>query len=248
MKNKKFIALFMCLFLFGTVGYANNFMIQGLGFVVPSIIGKSNIYQPQVGELVYDSVDSTFYGYDQNGQWQALGGGGGSGVPAGTILPFGGTTAPAGYLLCDGQPVSRMTYGNLYSAVGDAFGAGDGVNTFNVPDLRGRFLRGVDGEAGRDPNKATRGVMASGGNAGNVVGSVQLDSIQNITGATGHTGTGISGPVSGVFGLYQVGAGNFPNNANSAYNNAINFDASRVARTSSETRPQNAYVNYIIKI
>lgn len=56
--------------------------------------------------------------------------------PIGSIIPFGGTTAPDGFLLCRGQAVSRTTYAELFKIIGTAFGVGDGSTTFNVPDLR----------------------------------------------------------------------------------------------------------------
>jgi microcystin-dependent protein len=64
-------------------------------------------------------------------------------MPAGIILPFGGTSAPNGFLLCDGLAVSRSTYANLFAAISTRFGQGDGSTTFNLPDMRGQFLRGV---------------------------------------------------------------------------------------------------------
>jgi microcystin-dependent protein len=76
-------------------------------------------------------------------------------------------------MLCEGQAISRTKYAALFSIIGTAFGSGDGASTFNLPDLRGRFLRGVDGTAGRDPDKTTRTAAATGGNTGNNVGSVQ---------------------------------------------------------------------------
>lgn len=63
--------------------------------------------------------------------------------PAGIIMPFAGTVAPQGYLLCDGAAVSRSTYATLYAVIGDTFGAGDGSSTFNLPDLSGRVPLGV---------------------------------------------------------------------------------------------------------
>lgn len=54
----------------------------------------------------------------------------------GVILPYAGTAAPTGFLLCDGSAVSRTTYAALYAITGDAYGAGNGSTTFNVPDLR----------------------------------------------------------------------------------------------------------------
>jgi microcystin-dependent protein len=58
-------------------------------------------------------------------------------TPTGVILPYGGTSAPTGYLLCDGTAVSRTTYAALFGIIGTAYGTGDGSTTFNVPDLRG---------------------------------------------------------------------------------------------------------------
>lgn len=73
------------------------------------------------------------------------GGGSGSGVPSGVISAFGGTSPPAGWLFCNGAPVSRGSYSNLFAAIGTTWGAGDGASTFNLPDLSGRFLRAAGG-------------------------------------------------------------------------------------------------------
>ena len=62
----------------------------------------------------------------------------------GEIKAWAGSTAPAGWLLCYGQAVSRTTYSSLYAIVGDTYGSGNGSSTFNVPDLRGRMLIGMD--------------------------------------------------------------------------------------------------------
>ena len=63
---------------------------------------------------------------------------GGDGNPPGAILQFAGLTAPEGYLLCQGQAVSRAGYARLYAVIGVIYGAGDGSTTFNIPDYRGR--------------------------------------------------------------------------------------------------------------
>jgi microcystin-dependent protein len=97
----------------------------------------------------------------------------GVGIPIGAIMPYAATSAPTGWLLCDGSAVSRTTYADLFAIISTTHGQGNGSTTFNVPDYRGRFLRGVDGVAGRDPDAASRTTMATGGNSGNNVGSVQ---------------------------------------------------------------------------
>jgi len=72
-----------------------------------------------------------------------------AGVPTGSVLPFAGGYAPAGYLLCQGQAVSRTTYANLYAAIGTTYGAGDGSTTFNVPNLQSMVPVGMNAN---DPN------------------------------------------------------------------------------------------------
>jgi len=63
-------------------------------------------------------------------------------MPVGGVTAYAGATAPTGFVLCDGAAISRATYAGLYAIVGTTYGAGDGVNTFNVPDLRSRFIAG----------------------------------------------------------------------------------------------------------
>jgi microcystin-dependent protein len=76
--------------------------------------------------------------------------------PLGVVLPYAGTTAPAGWLLAQGQAVSRTTYAALYALIGNTYGAGNGSSTFNLPDLRGRVIAGVDAGDG-DFATAARG-------------------------------------------------------------------------------------------
>lgn len=64
-------------------------------------------------------------------------------VPVGTIAPFGGTTDPSYWLICDGRAVSRTDYASLFSVIGTTYGKGDGSTTFNIPDLRGRTAQGA---------------------------------------------------------------------------------------------------------
>lgn len=65
-------------------------------------------------------------------------------IPTGLITPFGGPNAPDGFLLCDGAAVSRTTYADLFAVVGESYGVGDGSNTFNLPNLKGRVPVGLD--------------------------------------------------------------------------------------------------------
>lgn len=65
-------------------------------------------------------------------------------APAGKISGYGGTTAPAGWLMCDGSAVSRTTYASLFAVIGTSYGAGDGSTTFNLPNGKGRNFYGRD--------------------------------------------------------------------------------------------------------
>ena len=78
---------------------------------------------------------------------------GGVGTP-GAVQFFASTSAPSGWLKANGAAVSRTTYAALFSAIGVTFGAGDGTTTFNLPDLRGEFLRGYDDGRGVDSGRS----------------------------------------------------------------------------------------------
>lgn len=166
---------------------------------------------------------------------------------AGMIAPFAGPAdkIPAGWLLCDGRAVSRSEYVNLYNAIGIAWGAGNGSSTFNLPDLRGMFLRGISGESGNDPDAGKRTMLTNnGGNTGNNVGSYQGDAIRNIWGKTNGAWSDYS--CEGAFNnTYQSNPGTFY--SWSMVWSRLEFDASRVVPTGGDNRPKNVYVTYIIK-
>lgn len=171
-------------------------------------------------------------------------------LPAGIIQAYGGTSVPTGWLLCDGSAVSRTTYSDLHTAIGEAFGSGDGSTTFNVPDLRGQFLRGTDnmgtGASGRDPDTGTRSAMNSGGNTGNNVGSVQTDEFGSHNhGGGNHTHTAEMQGNSGTppFSEFAVG-----DNTDFPADQTTNSSGTIInTQGGNETRPTNAYVNFIIK-
>jgi phage-related tail fiber protein len=185
-----------------------------------------------ISGLVFASVPHSFKAGDQLTS-AALNDNFGAVAPAGIISAYGGGVAPAGWLLCDGSAVSCMTYAALFAAIGTSYGAGDGAMTFNVPDLRGRFVRGVDGDAGRDPDRNARAASSPGGATGNFVGSVQDDAFES------HTHTVTQAPV-GLLSPGGLGTG-------ATYNLKYTPFETGDAGTSTETRPTNVYVNYIIK-
>lgn len=155
-------------------------------------------------------------------------------VPAGCIMAFGGSERdiPTNWLLCDGSEVSKDVYGDLFDAIGTSWG-GDANPKFCLPDTRGYFLRGVDDGAGRDPDASDRTHQASGGHTGDEVGTVQEDEFASHHHSYGKT------PNS-----RQTNAG--------STKNAMNYRENEETDTgttggSSETRPKNVYVYFIIK-
>ncbi|MGY3035912.1 microcystin-dependent protein [Bradyrhizobium sp. USDA 4354] len=97
---------------------------------------------------LYNSSDAAFYLQSFFGNPY--------GIPIGGVLPFAGTTAPnSSFVLAYGQAISRLTYPTAFSLLGTAYGAGDGLTTFNVPDLRGRVVAGKDDMGGSAASRLT---------------------------------------------------------------------------------------------
>lgn len=183
----------------------------------------------------------------------------------GMIIAYGGSAAPSGWLLCDGSAVSRTTYAALFAVISENFGQGDNSTTFNVPDLRGRFLRGVDGGAGNDPDAASRTAIATGGNTGDAVGSLQGEEYKSHTHTQDAHGHGVTDPGHAHTERYASGgatAGGMVSSAGdgSTNSNSYNTTLSQVTGISigsttatnqnsggNETRPKNVGVHYIIK-
>lgn len=89
-------------------------------------------------------------------------------IVSGLVLMWPGSTPPDGWLLCNGQAVSRTTYSNLFSVLGTSYGQGDGSTTFNVPDLAGRVVVGVNG---------TYPLAGNGGEATHTLSEAELPSV-----------------------------------------------------------------------
>jgi microcystin-dependent protein len=109
-----------------------------------------------------------------------------SALPAGTIITWAGTAESlpalqaAGWLKCDGSSVSLHKYPELFDAIGTTYG-GNGAPNFNLPDLRGQFLRCVDDGKGVDPDSASRRNQSGSTVVGDTVGSFQTDQLRNHT-------------------------------------------------------------------
>lgn len=157
----------------------------------------------------------------------------GGGVnPAGAIIMWGGVAAPSGWLLCDGTSYLNTAQAGIFAAIGTAYGSVDATH-FNVPDMRGVFPRGVDAGAGRDPDTNSRTTSNPGGNTGDNVGSAQSFATQSHTHAASNYANTVSG--NGI-------ASSTPGTIVGTVTTGVNS-----GNTSSETRPSNVYVNFIIK-
>ncbi|MEN6374660.1 MAG: phage tail protein [Smithella sp.] len=187
-------------------------------------------------------------------------------IPIGTIMAYGGDTTNTtikkqleerGWLPCNGDFVSINQYKELHDVIGNAFGGDEKNNSFNLPDMRGRFLRGVAQNVDdsvrndkntkdedklakmRDPDAEFRQQSAASGNKGNKVGSVQDDAI----GQHKHkydTNIRTWDERAGFNGKFLYGDGETA---------ALHHDTTgnNVPPGGNETRPKNIYVNWIIK-
>ena len=131
-------------------------------------------------------------------------------IPSGTLLPYAGSSAPTGFLLCYGQAISRSTYADLFSAISTTYGTGDGSSTFNVPDLRGRVVAGQDDMGGSSANRLTD---QTGGLNGDTLGDTGGSETHTLTTAQmpAHTHTvaaqqQVSGDSTNRGGSGQLGA------------------------------------------
>jgi microcystin-dependent protein len=126
---------------------------------------------------------------------------GGASIPAGALMPYGGTSAPTGWLLCDGSAVSRTTYAFLFSKIATAYGVGDGSTTFNLPDLRQRFPMGK-AESGTG---ATLG--ATGGEIDHAHGGATASHVLDITQIPSHQHSIVVNGTPGSASAGRLGAG-----------------------------------------
>jgi len=169
-----------------------------------------------------------------------------SATPAGVIVPFGGTSAPTGYLACQGQIVSRSTYAALFAAIGTTWNlAGESSSEFRLPDLRGAFLRGTGSNATYD--------MSNGnGFAGQAVGSFETDQMQHHEhGLDWFNGNGTTDFANNYL-AKAASDGSGLGNASASYTNTSVIGGpisgtAGIVSTGDETRPFNASILYCIK-
>ena len=199
--------------------------------------GSTGIVLPRYVNTIIFSNGSEVYFAQQNN------------VLAGTIIQFAGSLAPYGYVSCEGQALSRSYFATLFAAIGTTWGAGNGTTTFNIPDLRGMFLRGT----------GTNATGSSAGAAGPAVGGYAADTYLNhshtITdpghahSASGGASAGALVSVGGSTGTafnYGSGTGVFYYNTTTGASNT-NIAVNNSTTGGTETKPKNYGILYCIK-
>lgn len=182
-----------------------------------------------------------------------------SAVPVGTIVAFGGPESqiPDGWLHCNGKPYDASSYPKLAEVLAKSWGGNSSGTRFNVPDLRGQFLRGWDENADVDPDKLAR-TSKNGGKSGNNVGSYQEDATslpnQEFRGNTNSTGQHqhtIGASQTGTTGIHRELDDNVFQGTHWDYKTSAAGEHSHSVTITNggdaETRPTNACVLYIIK-
>lgn len=152
-------------------------------------------------------------------------------IPPGAIMPFAGAAQPDGWLICDGGQVSRTTRAALFAAIGTRYGTGNGSTTFNLPDLRGEFVRGWDQGRGVDSGRNLGSTQASVDNR-----TAEFQTAIDPAGEQGVGTTSISG--TGGWSDWRV-TGRSPD-GNDVH---IRFQSNGVT----DTRPRNIALLYCIK-
>lgn len=165
-------------------------------------------------------------------------------VPVGQMVPYGGATAPSTWLLCYGQAVSRATYALLFTAIGTTFGAGDGMTTFNVPDLRGRAAFGQDDMGGPSAGRVTTGVSGIDGATVGASGGNQAQQAHSHTLFTQSDGTTTYNQVLGTGGAQSGFLTPFTTTATSGAANPVY--AGNTGAGGSQNMPPTLITNYII--
>ncbi len=147
-------------------------------------------------------------------------------IPVGSEVMWATATVPAGFLEEDGSEINRTTYADLFAVLDVDYGNGNGTTTFNLPDARGRFIRGFDNTAGNDPDAASR-TDRGDGTTGDNVGTLQADELKSHD----HSYTTNSSGARDAQAADQTG----------------NASSTTGATGGNETRPLNTYRMIIIK-
>lgn len=167
-------------------------------------------------------------------------------APIGVVAPLPSTGVPYGWALCDGSTFNKTVYALLFAAIGTIHGEPvlSGA-TFNIPDYRGRFLRGWADATGRDPDASSRTAMNANGLTGNNLGTLQTDAFQGHRHALYGRVSVISNSSTGQV-LMNDGAQTTL--LNSTAREATTDGSHGTPRLGTDTRPLNGTTNFIIRL
>jgi len=173
-----------------------------------------------------------------------------AGVPTGAVFCVAVATIPSGYLECNGTAVNRSTFAALFALIGTQYGAGNGSTTFNLPDLRGEFVRGFDNGRGVDSGRSIASSQTAQNQSHSHGANANATSNVNDPGHK-HNARGYGNQDDG--GNQFTGSNNSStrsnaiNNANTGISVSTNVSVS-VANEGGESRPRNVAMMYIIKV
>jgi len=184
------------------------------------------------------------------------------GVPSGSVFCMAVATVPSGYLECNGAAVSRTTYSALFAIIGTAYGAGNGSSTFNIPDLRGEFVRGFDNGKGTDSGRSiatSQSAQNASHNHSISVSGTTSNPTPTLTGDVRRISEGYraQGTASGIFTKELDGNNNITGSSSTSPVAGFSIDATHTHTFSAsgntgnqggEARPRNIAMMYIIKI
>tara|TARA_B100001287_G_scaffold152484_1_gene128337 strand:- start:695 stop:1621 length:927 start_codon:yes stop_codon:yes gene_type:complete len=222
----------------GTITSAGDIVMSGNGSLQLPTGTTAQRPTPSTGDIRFNTSLTQFEGY--NGSvWGEIA----NGVPAGSIFTFASTTVPSGYLECNGSAVSRSTYSSLFTAIGTTHGSGDGSSTFNLPDLRGEFVRGWDHNRGVDSGRS----FASSQSDQNESHNHSLTDPNHAHTQRGLALNGGSGSVAITLGSgqsYQIG---YSGSQSSVTTGSSSTGISLGSSGGNESRPRNLALMYVIK-
>ena len=230
----------------GTLTSAGDIVMSGTGSLQLPTGTTAQRPTPATGDIRFNTTLTQFEGYN-GGSWGELA----NGVPVGSVFTFASATVPSGFLECNGAAISRSTYATLFAIIGTTHGTGDGSSTFNLPDLRGQFVRGWantktgTGDDGRQ--------FASSQSDQNLSHNHSLSTV-SLTGGIRKISEGFlaGGSATGVFTKTSDGNNSITGASSTSPVGGVDFDGTHSHTIPSsgggdEARPKNLALMYIIK-
>jgi microcystin-dependent protein len=199
-----------------------------------SNLKKNDILDAQHYEYLQKLVNTAVYKFNSFDPTKVV-------QPIGTVICFAGINIPSDYMLCDGTKLLISEYSDLFKVIGQTFNQSDTDSTlyFNLPDLRGQFVRGIDNNKGIDTGRVFGSIQ--NWSTGIPKNKFTTDVKGNHTHNVGSAWNGSGNPNAKYGVTYQSDAGNYTTTAAGDHSHTITGGGDL------ETRPNNIALNYIIK-